>query len=256
MERSEPNLALVTGANGSVGAAYLEKLSQLPNFRSVGFTRGPVEDRLNGVEYVEGVDLLDQARVEEAIESIRVQDFLRILLVHPVGKFKFEEIPPLEPDPEVLLSNGGTLQYAMNALFQRRQTDASFVLCGFGSVSDRYQVPFWTSYTAGKDRVRETLRGVAELANPHGIPVLSLMVNVSTTDTGNENTLRPHADRRYWLKPSTIVDRTLPILLGEIQCPFYREMDIVESKPGFNPDVYYRDHQAILREWKKAMNGN
>ncbi len=245
-------LAIVTGANGAVGAAYLKRLSERPGVRSVGITRTPVENRIEGVDYRQGVDLLDQNAVEEVMGAVRLEEALRVVLIHPVGRFKFEEVPPKEPDPSILRSNGGTLQYAVSALFKRRRPDTSLVVCGFGSVSDRYNVRYWTSYTAAKNEVRATLRGLADISNPAGFRTLSLMVNVSTTDTGNESTLRPNADRSHWLQPSTIVDQTLPILLaGEVEAPFYREMDVFVEKPGFDPLAYYGNPEAVLSKWRR-----
>ena len=127
-------------------------------------------------------------------------------------------------------------------------------MCGLGSVSDRYRVPFWHSYTAAKDELRSTLRGIVELLNPMQRKALALMVNVSTTDTGNENRLRPNADHSFWLPPQTIVDRSLPILLdAPIEPPHYREMDVFQEQPGFDPAAYYGNTGAVLEKWEKEM---
>jgi protoporphyrinogen oxidase len=75
------------------------------------------------------------------------------------------------------------------------------------------------------------------------------VVDVSTVDTGNENDLRPHADKTYWLQPEEIVVKALPELMT---LSTYKEIDVVKQKPDFNPD-YYLDHEAILKKWKQEM---
>jgi hypothetical protein len=68
-------------------------------------------------------------------------------------------------------------------------------------------------------------------------------------DTGNENLLRPNADKTYWLHPEEIVSQTLPELLNVSS---YKEIDLFKEKPDFN-ETYYLDHQAILKKWEKEM---
>ena len=110
-EQIQKTLAIVTGANGAVGRAYLEKMVGMPNMQCVGITRSEPEQSVPGVEYVTGVDLSNQEQVEQAIESIRCGSADKILLISPVGKFKFEEHPGNgqdDVDKEVMLSNVGT----------------------------------------------------------------------------------------------------------------------------------------------------
>ncbi len=75
------------------------------------------------------------------------------------------------------------------------------------------------------------------------------MINVSTVNTGNENILRPHADKTYWLHPEEIVSQTLPEL---VNISSYKEIDLFKEKPDFNEN-YYLDHEAILKKWEKEM---
>jgi hypothetical protein len=77
----------------------------------------------------------------------------------------------------------------------------------------------------------------------------SLFVNVSTTDTGNENLLRPCADKTYWLKPEEIVQITAPLLLHP--AANWNEVDIYKKSPWFRPEIY--DPSAVLERWMKQM---
>ena len=77
-------------------------------------------------------------------------------------------------------------------------------------------------------------------------------VNVSTTDTGNENKLRPYAtgeEKKYWLKPETVVERAIAAL--ESFTPLWQEIDVYEPLPGFNPQEYYTDFQKIKSKWQR-----
>ena len=79
--------------------------------------------------------------------------------------------------------------------------------------------------------------------------ISALMVNVTTVDTGNENLLRPNADKTYWLKTQEIVDRALPELAA---LSGYKEIDIIKEKPDFDVK-YYIDHEALLEKWRTEM---
>jgi NADPH-dependent curcumin reductase CurA len=142
---TKDTLAIVTGANGAVGNAYLQEFSRIPTVRSVGIVRKETTEKIPHVEYIGNVDLLKPSDVEQAIESIGCRDALKILLVHPVGKFKFEEAQSQNIDPDILLSNLGTLEHTIGPILKHMNRRASLVVCGFGSVSDKYDVPFWRS---------------------------------------------------------------------------------------------------------------
>jgi len=245
-------LAIVTGANGALGKAYLEQFATLPNVRSVGITRER-KNEIPGVEYRHGVDLLEAHTVREAIYSLGCEYARRILLIHPVGKFKFEETPPQEIDPEVLLSNMDTMVNSVQTIMHRLR-EATLTVCCFGSVSDKYDVPFWRSYTSAKNEVRSSLRTLSSLfpGKATSRKVRSIMVNVSTTATGNENLLRPNADTSYWLQPKKIVEQSLPLLMAETGGG-YQEIDVIEEKPGFDPAEYYGNPDRILEKWTREM---
>ncbi len=248
--KGRETLAIITGANGAIGKAYLEKLSSMPDIRSVGITREQQTD-IPGVEYRHGVDLLEEHKVREAIASLCCKQAEKILLIHPVGKFKFEVQPTQEIDAEVLLSNMNTMVNVVRAVISNMR-GSSLVICGFGSISDKYNVPFWQSYTEAKNRLRESLQTLSTMFSLSDHRVRSVIVNVSSTNTGNENQLRPAADKRYWLEPSKIVEATLPLLLNDSKAS-YQEVDVFEPDPNFDADAYYSDPTKILEKWSKEM---
>lgn len=252
MHTAPETLAIVTGANSSLGGAYLKGLSRQEGVRPVGVSRSKVNEYALGLPYVEGVDLLRDGDIERVIEETRIKEMSRVLLVHSVGKFKFEDTPPPLGviDDEVLRTNLESLERTINAIAQNIRADAQLTVCGFGSISDAHDVPFWRSYTGAKNKVRGFLRHLRTKFEPTGTLASSVMVNVGSTDTGNERCLRPNADKSYWLHPEKIVDTSLPYLLNEAAPP-YVELDVFEAKPGFDPAAYYGNHAALLEKWKR-----
>lgn len=258
---SPVSLAIVTGAKGALGRAYLEGLRTMPNMKRMGIVRSEptASELVEGVEYKSGIDLTNQKLAAEAIASLSLDTVKKIFLIHPVGKFKFDASPrdiknDKDIDPEILASNVHSLTNIALPLIEKKPKETQLVIGCFGSVSDKYNVPFWNEYTASKNRLREFLLSIGPALHSNGT-IRSVFINVSTTNTGNENALRPHADSAYWLNPSAIVDQSLPHLLAHTAMQ-YQEMDIINPKPGFNPEDYYRNVEALKGKWLKEMNGN
>ena len=129
----------------------------------------------------------------------------------------------------------------------------TLALCGFGSVTDKYKIPFWHSYTHAKDLTRSFVQDLID-SDRLVTRIRGRFINVSTTDTGNENKLRPYATReekRYWLKPEKIVAQSI----AQIDCldPAWLEIDVYEPMPGFYRDEYYRNYQRFREKWERQM---
>lgn len=250
-------LCIVTGANGALGRAYLEGLRESGE-ECIGVSRSTVVQPVSGVRYIEGVDLLSPLDTECMVQTIGSLE-RDIALVHPVGKFTFEWGDSLagasgeKIDPEVYRSNVETFQNIAEPLLRLTaalRTEMQITLCGFGSVSDTHDVPYWYSYSAAKNALRTYIRGkIAE----HGGAVRGLFVNVSTVDTGNENLLRPYADKRYWLKPLEVVRASLSALLGKEEG--WREISVICRKSDVDPHTHYNP-DVVLERWKREMGAN
>lgn len=255
MEKTGESLAIVTGASGSLGESYLKAFAEDSSIRSVGLARSHLRSTVDDVEYITGLDLLNQDDLRSVIEDIGCREAMRVLLVHPVGKFLFEEFPSPDGsiDQGVLDANFTTLQNTLNAISSQLRTDARLVVCGFGSISDKHNVPYWKSYTAAKNRVRgllTELRGNLKQSRARGNAV---MANISTTDTAHMRDLRPNADTTHWLHPDTVVEATMPHILNG-DAPAYVELDIYKPKPGFDPAAYFADHAGILEREKRSRS--
>lgn len=246
-------MILVSGASGALGKAYVEHYRRDAGVRCVALTRTPAD--IAGVETI-CADLLDTNATRAAIAKLPLNDVGEITLIHTVGAFKFEEEGIAEHDAdgdgiddEVYASNVTTFENVVVPLLERlRQEKLSvrLTVCGFGSASDKYGVKYWQSYTRAKNMLREKLRSLTEES---GFDVRSIFVNVSTTDTGNENRLRPLADKTYWLSPQEIVERSVQAIEVSLQ---WSEIEIIKPMPGFTPE-YYRDSERILKKWKGEM---
>lgn len=257
-------LAIVTGANGALGRAYLNRLintSCVNSINCVGISRTNVREKIPGVTYIESTDLLDRENVRKKIDrELPLGNSGEVLFVHPVGRFKFEEnqVPEVDHDldgidDEVYKSNVVTFRNVEDTLLELAKQQGlvtDFLLCGFGSVSDRYKVPYWLSYSRSKDILRQQISGKTR-QNGAGPTVKGVFVNVSTVDTYNENTIRPYADKTYWLKPDEIVDDSLQVILGQSRIRNL-EMDIFKPMPGFDPEQYYLPDN-VLERWMREM---
>ncbi|MEC4853908.1 MAG: SDR family NAD(P)-dependent oxidoreductase, partial [Jaaginema sp. PMC 1079.18] len=212
-------MAIVTGASGAVGACYVKHFVQEKNTKCVAISRSNLET----TEIIQfKVDLLDDIKTREAIEQLDLSEISDLILVHGVGKFKYEDLESLphlkrdrhQIDDEVFSSNYHTFVNVVNPLVEKLNEEhqcgrkTTLALCGFGSISDRYKIPFWRSYTYAKDTLRKYIKDLAKSEDWKGL-IRGRFINVSTTDTGNENKLRPNAtveEKQYWLKPEKVVD--------------------------------------------------
>jgi short-subunit dehydrogenase len=232
-------LFLVTGASGKLALAFIKKLKK-ENKTVFALSRNVLN--IEGAESLV-VDLLDKNNLSEELKKVDFTNFSKIFLIHPVGKFKFERSFH-GIDDEVYNTNFVTIKNIIDTISSLSEKQ-KLKVCAFASVSDKYDVPFWQSYTKSKNLIRSYLKSLCD-ASMSG----ALMANVSTVDTGNENLLRPNADKTYWLDPDEIVEKVLNELSG---LSGYKEIDIFKVKPGFDQS-YYLDHKAILSKWENEMD--
>ncbi|KND49286.1 MAG: hypothetical protein AB203_02725 [Parcubacteria bacterium C7867-008] len=239
---------IVTGASGKLGASFIENLKEKSN-HVFALARRQTETE---ADITLAADLLDENQVEAIFNTINVSDATEIVLIHTVGKFKFESNDSIGThkneegiDDEVYTTNVITTKNILKQLLSNMKPQATVSVVAFASVSDKHDIPFWSSYTRAKNILRGYLQTLSE-ANQ----ISALMVNVSTVDTGNENLLRPNADKTYWLQPQEIVERVLPELST---LNGYKEIDVVKERPDFD-EKYYIDHEALLGKWKREMD--
>jgi len=240
------SLFLITGASGKLGLAFIEKLKE-QGAKIVGISRKEI--LIEGVETFKA-DLLREEEVNDTLKLIDLRSYQDIYLIHAVGKFKFEkdrqnivDANQDGVDDEVYATNVITLKNILKTLLSQKYS-TKIKVCTFASISDKYNIPFWRSYTMSKNVMRGYLKELCKEGY-----IQALVVNVSTVDTGNENNLRPRADKTYWLDTVEIVATALPELYT---LSGYKEIDVIKERPGFSKD-YYLDHEAILKKWENEM---
>ncbi len=238
---------LITGASGELGKSFVKNIDSKEIVYK--FSRSELSDNSDNKCFI--LDLLEEEKVKEVLELTDLDSFNEIVLIHTVGKFKFEnDESKIEDkdgdgiDDEIYKTNVITTKNILKYVKQNINGRAEIKVCVFASVSDKYSIPYWSSYT----RAKNILRGYLQTLSENQI-VSALVVNVSTVDTGNENLLRPNADKTYWLKPEEIVTRVLPELND---LDGYTEIDIIKEHPDFKKD-YYINHESILEKWHSEM---
>ncbi len=254
MVTNNKHLVIVSGSTGDLGRAYLEYYSKQSDTVCYGLTRREEKHPVSGVTYLSS-NLEDAVATKEQIQKISLDGTTDVLLIHPVGKFKFEAngIPEIDKeqdgiDDEVYRSNVDTFHHVVRPLLEQRKKHnfIPLTLVAFGSLSDPYTVPWWGSYTRSKLILREEMRTISRI-EPR---IKSLFVNLSSVKTKNEQKTRPSADIRYWLSPEQIVTRTIPLLET---CPLpYQEADLFNPFPDYHIS-YYTEYDKLREKWIREM---
>ncbi len=248
--RGQQKLVIISGSTGDLGREYLNYYSQQDDTVCYGLTRRDETYPVSGVTYLRS-DLEEAMATREQIQRISLEGVVKILLIHPVGKFKFEanglpEIDKIEDgiDDEVFTSNVDTFHNIVKPLIEQRGKHSlvPMKLVAFGSLSDSYSVPWWGSYSKSKLILRPEMRYLSRM-EPQ---VESLFINLSSVKTSNESRTRPYADTRYWLKPEEVVAKSTHII--EKMQPPYQEIDLFNPSPIYR-ESYYRDHDKLRKKW-------
>ncbi|MBT3406876.1 SDR family NAD(P)-dependent oxidoreductase [Candidatus Woesearchaeota archaeon] len=234
-------LVVISGVTGSLGQAYATHY-HAQDCKVVGLSRQPASQKLESVDHLVA-DLLDKKTTTETINRISLENITNILVIHPVGRFIFEN-EFREIDPKIYASNVETFKNVARPLI-RSQIPATLV--GFGSISDKYNIPFWGSYSRSKRALREYMQTLAY----NNDNIRSVFLNLSSVKTLNESRLRPFADTSYWLTPEEIIERSVHELTFRGK---WKEVDIFNLSPDFSPEIY-TDHQRLKERWLKEMYG-
>ncbi|MFA6146298.1 MAG: hypothetical protein WC697_03170 [Patescibacteria group bacterium] len=254
-------LIIISGANGALGIAYLNYFKNKTDIKCAAIVRSEFRANIPNISVI-NADLLNAKKIKAEIENIDLSEISDVIFIHPVGKFKFEKTgkPEIDEnndgiDDEIYESNVETFLNVVNPLIVKLGKEAknnnfiSLAICAFGSISDRYNIRFWHSYTKAKNKLKNFIWYITQKDSYRGL-IRGVFVNVSTTDTGNENKLRPFADKKYWLSCKEIVEQSAPLLLEtSVQ---WKEIDIYKPVPDFNSN-YYTNIGKILKKWNKEM---
>ncbi len=242
----EERLIIISGVTGDLGKAYYNHYSKDPSVKCVGITRQEFDIRYNWRK----ADLLNKIQTASAINSIPLEGIKEIILIHPVGKFKFEDskhhiIDKNQDgiDDEVYNSNIKTFMNVIEPLCKRLE-NRKLTVCQFGSISDKYMIPYWKSYSKTKDKLRLIVKKLTDHNNIRGI-----FFDLSSTDTINESKTRPNANKKYWIKPKEVVEQSIPYINNEKK---FQEISIYKKSPLYH-NQWFIDIEALHYRWKKDM---
>ena len=154
-------LVIITGANGAVGKSYLEHFLQVKDTICIAISRSSMETKANHLR----TDLMDHVSTRKVIEELSFSGVSNVIFIHAVGKFKYEpyndKTEEKTIDPEVYSSNYQTFLNVTTPLVEKleeehkRKNKISLTLCAFGSITHKYKIPYWYSYSCAKDALRE-----------------------------------------------------------------------------------------------------
>lgn len=250
-------LVIATGASRDLGAAYLDHYRTTALTTCLGLHRSVPSKKLSNVQY-RTIDLLDAEACHRVFAAEYLERFGQIVLLHPVGMFKWEEkrLPVQnnngdEIDKEILDSNISTFDNIWSGLIGslRDNNLESHITCAaFGSLSDGDQVPYWLSYSRAKNQLRQRIREIAETHEN----VFTRFISLPSVMTRNEQQTRPFADCSYWMTPEEVVVQTVEEI--EDTSVKYKEICRYKFSPHFTSG-YYSDHEQIYRNWHLAMHG-
>ncbi len=245
------SLVIVSGASGKLGEIYLRSFSRQNFYKCIGISRRNPEKKLRDVSYLK-IDLLNREQTKKKIKNLKIECYEKIWIIHCIGKFKFEinRKPEFDKNKDgiddiIFDSNIKTFLNLFSSIKENISKNTNLEIIAFGSVSDKYNVPFWESYTQSKNILREILKKISLKEK-----IKCNFVNVSTTNTGNENLLRPFGDKKYWLSPREIVEESLK-KISENKRRFF-EFNIIKNNPSFKRN-YYKSPNKILAKWLKEM---
>lgn len=223
-------MVIVAGANSELAPYYI---AGLPGDACVTISRRPLQHGLD-TEHL-ALDLLDAGAWRRAASRLLDRSVDELYVLHLVGEFALEHDTSMQ---RMLDVNYRTLVNLMQPL--RELHVPKTVVCSFGSVSDKYDVPLWRSYSRSKRMARELLKDAAQDG------CRCVYVATSTIDTASARRLLPDA-RDSWLTPAEVADASLPAIRNA--APGYRELEVYRPRADFSPGLYFTDRgQARLHQ--------
>lgn len=250
--KKNKHLILIPGSTAEVGSTYLTHFKNLKKFETIGFTSN--EKKVNS--YTKKTNFLDKNSISKSLEKIDLNKYDKITLIHCIGEDKFEDWGyPISSEhnheficPQIYNSNYVTYENVSNGILKQYKGIIKFVSLG-GTRDSMKTNPYQQSYSNSKNKLRELMK--KQVINNSNVS--SLMINVSSIDTGGDLKGRPYSDTSYWLKLDQLLDRTREIipLNGNNS---YLELTVLNPMPDFNKEIYYSDYETYKRRLKEVYN--
>lgn len=240
-------LILIPGATGKMGETFLQKFSKMKDYEVVGITSNQTNKNAN-LQYA---NLLKEKDIEDFLSRIDFSSLEEIILIHSIGPFIFEEkgLPQKDKnkdgiDDKTYELNFLTFKNIVDSLVKKlKNKNALLTLVAFGSISDRYNVPWWQSYSKTKNILRKFMR------NSINKKTRAVFINVGSTEKEEE---RPFADKKYWLTCKEVVKKSMKSILNKDL--FWQEIDIFKPSPDYY-EGFFEDHESLKKRWMQDMYG-
>jgi NADP-dependent 3-hydroxy acid dehydrogenase YdfG len=251
---NKETLCLVTGATGEVGREFVDQLA--PDYPTVALARRPIATFKNQPEeYQGGLDFMDAEGTKRAIGKIinaRRERISRIVLIHPVGNFKYEDRQAEEPwqmDPVVHDTNVTTFENVARALMEV-DPEIAITMVMLASVTDQYDIPMFRSYREANAMQRALIRKwIRQKANTSGVSL-----DLGTIDVKSENDLRPNANRKFWLSAEELVKQTCDPIMQTTPGKLTR-VELLKAPAGIDPHKGYYPHlEKVMHNWQAGMS--
>ncbi|MEK6932617.1 MAG: hypothetical protein AABW56_02370 [Nanoarchaeota archaeon] len=255
-------IAIITGVNGEIGLSYTRHLLTR-GINVIGIGR---KERcaIGGIDYL-CVNLLDKEQIGRIIQKIPFKDVEEILYFHLIGKFQFEDINhPIKDvdkdgiDDETYSTNYSTFINLIEPLIEkireeiRQKNRIKLSMTAIGSISDKYSVERWQSFSKTKKILKERMREIVDRYYLED-QARATIINVSTVwgsqlaferpqlyNKINKNLL--YADEIVLRSINTILDREL----------HFCEKNIFKPREDFDYTIF-TDLKKVDERWYKDM---
>ena len=251
-ENNYKQLVIISGASRGIGKYFLEHYSILENNKTIGISR----TKNNPI--ITSLDLYDANATRQFIENTPLEGIEKTIFIHSIGIDKFEPYgtPNIDKDndgidDEVYATNVTTFMNIAKPLIEETsKINIPLNIVNIGSISDRYNVPFWQSFSKSKNIVRNYVK-----ADNHK-NVRGMFLNVSTVLADNEMYARKLADTTYWLPVENLIKNAVPYIdnFNNKNIKFM-ELDFFNHSPEYTSD-YFTNLPKLYRTWQRDMGFN
>lgn len=249
------NLVIVAGATSDIAKAYIKSFSK--DAKIIGISRRKAN--LNQNNFTSFVcDLLDRHMVFDLFNKINLDAIDKIIFIHTIGDDVFECVnyPQIDMidtiNPLVYATNVNTFKNPLDALINKLNKlnnigkNIKLNVFFLGAITDKYNIPFFTSFRESKNLLRAHLENLTKRYNW----LKGMTINVSTVKTKLSLRYRPYAHTSYWLTPQEVVDKSMDEIINLNES--YKEIEIFKFDPNFEKD-YYINNDKIYKKWVKEM---
>ncbi|MEK7107465.1 MAG: hypothetical protein AAB899_04755 [Patescibacteria group bacterium] len=249
-------VAFITGANGQLGKSFYEEA-----VRRYGENIDVLLLQRNRLEYpvrpqdraIQADAITDAEKIVSEMKSVDAREYGEAYFIHAIGAFETEghlarhNITKEQLREKMEASNVKTFDNTLRPFLGRIGKRIPLHIIGFGSTSERYASTYWNSFLESKKHLQMKMRELA-LRFPN---LYCLFAKLSSVDTGNENKLRPNADKSMWLACAEVAFMCLEKTDAQREWDKYAELSIFRQNPENLRETESLD--AMRERWRKEM---